>query len=88
MPAVVAQWVVTLAATYVALGLLFAAPFLIRGVGKVDPHAVNAGVTVRLILLPGTVVLWPLLLKRWVRAEPVPMEHTAHRDGVPGARPR
>lgn len=80
MPAEFAEWIVTLAAAYVVIGLLFAVPFLTRGVGGVDPHAERSGVAVRLILLPGTLAFWPLLLNRWARGIPLPVERTAHRD--------
>jgi hypothetical protein len=88
VPSVIAQWIVASAAAYAVAGLLFAAAFLTRGVGKVDPHAASAGVAVRLAWLPGTLALWPLLLNRWARGIPVPIERTAHRGGAPGAAPR
>lgn len=79
MPVVAAEWIVALAAAYVAVGLLFAVPFLAGGVGRVDPHAEGSGLAVRLILLPGTLAFWPLLLNRWARGVPLPVERTAHR---------
>jgi len=88
VPSVIAEWIVASAAVYVVGGLLFAAAFLTRGAGKVDPHAASAGAAVRLVLLPGTVAFWPLLLNRWARGIPVPIELTAHRGGAPGAAPR
>lgn len=86
MPPLVAEWIVMLATVYLLLGLAFAAPFLARGVQKMDSHAEAAGLAVRLILLPGTMVLWPVLLKRWLRGDPVPVEHTAHRNGAAEVR--
>ena len=82
MPPVVAEWILMLAAVYLLLGLVFAAPFLARGVQKMDSHAEAAGLAVRLILLPGTMVLWPVLLKRWLRGDPTPVERNAHRTGA------
>ena len=80
MPVVVAEWILTVAAAYVVLGLLFAVPFLTRGVGRVDPHVERSGVALRLILLPGTLAFWPLLLNHWARGLALPVERTAHRD--------
>lgn len=59
--------VLMLAAVYLAAGALFAVVFLWRGLGAVAPAAVDAGVGFRLMIAPGTVALWPLLLRRWWR---------------------
>ena len=67
-------------ASYLACGLLFAVPFVITGVGKIDPHAVHGSWGFRVLIVPGTMLLWPLLALRWVQGihEP-PEEHNAHR---------
>jgi hypothetical protein len=51
---------------YLVAGLVFAAAFLRTGVSRLDSHAEGSGVAFRLILLPGVLALWPLLLWRWV----------------------
>jgi hypothetical protein len=53
---------------YVAAGALFALAFVSRGVEVIDPAARDASVLVRLLLLPGAVALWPVLLVKWRRA--------------------
>lgn len=65
---------------YLACGLLFAMPFALNGVKRIDPHAAHGSWGFRLLIIPGTMVFWPLLLKRWARgvAEP-PEECNAHR---------
>lgn len=76
----VALWVVRAVAGYVAAGLLFAIPFLWRGVGRIDPVAEKGTLGLRLLILPGVTAFWPVLLLRWisgVRAPPV--ECNAHR---------
>jgi hypothetical protein len=50
---------------YAAVGVLFAAAFLTRGVGVIDPIATNSGWGLRVSLFPGAVAFWPLLAKRW-----------------------
>jgi hypothetical protein len=52
---------------YFAVGLLFAVPFVLRGVSRIDPVAGGSSWGFRLIILPGVVALWPLLLNRWRR---------------------
>jgi hypothetical protein len=53
------------AVVYVVAGLLFGMAFVTRGVARVDPLAREAGWGFRLVILPGVVALWPLLLRRW-----------------------
>lgn len=54
---------------YLLLGLLFAIPFVIKGVTKIDPdgaHGTQWGF--RIIIIPGTIVFWPILLLKWVKS--------------------
>lgn len=75
-----AEWVVAAVEIYAFAGLLFAAVFVWRGVEKIDPSARNTGLGFRLILLPGSAALWPLLLSRWARgASHPPIENNPHR---------
>ena len=53
---------------YLACGLLFAIPFVIKGVKTIDPdgaHGTKWGF--RVIIIPGTIVFWPVLFKKWIR---------------------
>ena len=63
-----AEILVALAGAYVAAGALFAVAFAIWGVSRVDPVAREGTIGFRLIILPGTVALWPLLAARWMRS--------------------
>ena len=65
---------------YLVCGLAVSIPFVIVGVGRIDPHAAHSSWGFRLLIIPGTVALWPLLLRRWLRSagEP-PEERNAHR---------
>jgi hypothetical protein len=53
-------------AVYLAAGVLVGAAFVVAGVTAVQPAPVTAGA--RLLLLPGAVALWPLILSRWLQA--------------------
>jgi hypothetical protein len=64
---------------YVAAGLLFAVPFVLRGVNRIDPVAREGTWGFRLIIVPGVVALWPLLALRWLRGRQPPAERNAHR---------
>lgn len=64
---------------YAAAGLLFAAPFLLLGAKRVDPHLAGSPVAVRLLILPGVVIFWPLLGWRWLTGRQAPVERNPHR---------
>jgi hypothetical protein len=53
-------------ATYLAIGSLVAAPFVIFGIGRVDPSARGAPLMFRALVFPGVVAMWPLILRRWI----------------------
>ena len=82
----IAPWLVLLVEIYLGLGLLVGVPFVLRGVGRIDPAAVMVGWGFRLIILPGVVALWPFLLRRWLGGTPPPREHNAHRDSAERGR--
>jgi phosphoglycerol transferase MdoB-like AlkP superfamily enzyme len=49
---------------YLAAGLLIGVAFVVAGVTVVQPAPVTIGA--RMLLLPGAVALWPLVLSRWL----------------------
>ena len=59
---------------YVLLGLLFAILFVIKGVDKVDEGAHGGSIGFRLIIIPGVMAFWPLLLQKWLRV----LKHNGH----------
>ena len=73
---------------YLLCGLLFALPFILLGVGKVDAHARHGCWEFRLLIIPGTMALWPLLARRWLTGvdEP-PEENNAHRQAARATTP-
>lgn len=65
---------------YLSAGLLFAGPFVWRGVERIDPVARQGTWGFRVLILPGVVLLWPLLAVRWTRGSVGPPgELNAHR---------
>lgn len=67
-------------AAYAVAGVVFAAGFVTRGVGRIDPHAIRGSWGFRLSILPGTIALWPWLAWRWLTGVRRPPEEvTAHR---------
>ena len=55
-------------AIYLAIGALVALPFLTIGIGRVDQSARGAPWTFRILVLPGVVAMWPLVIQRWLSA--------------------
>ena len=72
---------------YVLVGLLFGLLFVSRLIDRVDPAAAGGAWQVRLLLLPGSVLLWPLLIWRVVRyPSDIPGERTPHKNRAAAAR--
>jgi hypothetical protein len=75
-----AELLVAILTVYTVLGVSFGVPFVVRGVGRIDPLARSAPWTFRVLIMPGTVLFWPLLLSRWLSGSVAPpVELTAHR---------
>ncbi|MGD1916104.1 MAG: hypothetical protein ACFCBV_07950 [Phycisphaerales bacterium] len=51
---------------YLALGAVVAVPMALRGVNRLDAAAAAGSWGFRLLVFPGVMVLWPLVLRRWV----------------------
>ncbi|HEX5635379.1 MAG TPA: hypothetical protein VFX50_19185 [Gemmatimonadales bacterium] len=67
MPGPLTLVLTALVGVYLAIGACFAAAFALRGAGIVEPAARDATWGFRLLVLPGALTLWPLLLSRWMR---------------------
>jgi len=51
---------------YLLGGILFALLFIARLIHKVDEGSIGAPWSFRLIIFPGCVILWPLLLMKYL----------------------
>src|SRR5438045_2004165 len=60
-----AHVIVFLAEIYAALGAVIAAWFLLAAIDRIDPAARDA-FAFRPLLIPGLVLLWPLVLRRYL----------------------
>jgi len=90
VPLEIAQFVVSAFEAYALAGVGFALMFLPRAVARLDPRVAGAPKTLRLLILPGVVALWPLFAWRWIIGAPEPIEHNSHRatarESFPSAR--
>lgn len=53
-------------AFYLGCGLLFAIAFVVKGLEKTDEGAHGCSIGFRIIIIPGTMVFWPFLLRKWI----------------------
>jgi len=67
-----AHWVLGVAAAYVAAGAFFAALFLARGILRTDPGAKGSHPAFFVLIIPGLIALWPVMLRVWMRATIAP----------------
>jgi hypothetical protein len=76
----IAEVLLIAAGIYLLVGLIFAIPFVLTGVGKIDPHAMHGSWGFRILIIPGTMFFWPLLARRGSKGvhEP-PEENNPHR---------
>ena len=86
MRAQLAVWFTWALFLYGALGIVFALPFVFRGVNRIDPIAGESSWGFRLAILAGSAAFWPLLLNRWLGGKSAPGERNAHRDAVRSAK--
>lgn len=61
-------------AIYLALGVLFVFPFLMKGLNKIDEGAHGSTIGFKIIIIPGVIVFWPVLLSKWMKS------NLNHRD--------
>jgi len=53
---------------YLAIGLVTAVVVLTKAMKAIDPSTKGSTVTFKLIILPGVVALWPLIVRRWINS--------------------
>ena len=55
-----------LAGVYLLAGLIFLLPFQLYGITRVDETTHKSGIGFRIIISPGIIVFWPIILKKWL----------------------
>jgi hypothetical protein len=87
VPVEIAQFIVAAFEAYAVAGVGFALMFLPRAVARLDPGVAGAPKTLRLLILPGVVALWPLFAWRWMTGAREPIERNPHRAKACGLLP-
>lgn len=62
----IANSLVIAVAIYASIGLVFAVAFAFRGAGTIDPMAKGGSWGFRILIIPASAALWPLLALRWL----------------------
>jgi hypothetical protein len=62
------QWLLIGAAIYALVGLAIALAFAALALHRFDPATRGTSLFVRLLILPGLISLWPLVIRWWVSA--------------------
>lgn len=59
---------------YFALGLLIGLVCVLGAIGRIDPAATTMPFRARLLVLPGMIALWPLILVRLINGKGPPIQ--------------
>jgi len=62
-----AQAILVLATLYFGSGVVVAFAFVLIGFRRATPDVGTMTVGARLLILPGSIVLWPIVLRRWLK---------------------
>ena len=64
----------TIVGIYLICGFVFALAFVFKGARVIDEGAKDSTLGFKIIIIPASMVFWPLLLIKWIRAskKPVP----------------
>lgn len=52
---------------YLLAGVIFSLVFVTKGIKQIDEGTHGTGIGFRLIILPGCIIFWPVLLKKWMK---------------------
>jgi hypothetical protein len=64
---VIIEVILIIVLVYLLLGVLFVIPFLVKGLTKVDNGAHGGTIGFKIIIMPGVIVFWPVLLNKWMK---------------------
>jgi uncharacterized membrane protein YjjP (DUF1212 family) len=65
---IIAATLLSAFALYVAAGVVIGSLFVIFGVTRALSHPATVTIGARILLLPGSVLLWPFVLGRWLKS--------------------
>jgi hypothetical protein len=57
----------TIVGIYLICGFVFALAFVFKGARVIDEGARDSTIGFKIIIIPASMVFWPLLLTKWIR---------------------
>jgi hypothetical protein len=63
------RFFLTAIAAYLFAGIVFTIFFQAKGLSKIDEGVQGSSWGFRIIIIPGCIVFWPLLLKKWGKSK-------------------
>jgi len=63
--------ILLISAIYLLIGILFSIIFLSIGIKVMDEGAHGTGIGFKLIILPGCIIFWPVLLRKWINEKKI-----------------
>lgn len=65
---------------YLFAGILFTIFFQVKGINQIDEGAHGSSIGFRIVIIPGCIIFWPLLLKKWIKAKKNIMSHAEEHE--------
>jgi len=62
------DFIFTIVGIYLICGFVFALAFVFKGAQVIDEGAKDSTIEFKIIIIPATMVFWPFLLLKWIRA--------------------
>jgi hypothetical protein len=67
------QFIFGIAGIYLLCGFVFALVFIFKGAQVIDEGARGSTLGFKIIIIPASMVFWPLLLIKWINASKKPV---------------
>jgi len=65
------DFIFTVVGIYIICGFVFALAFVFKGAQVIDEGAKDSTWGFRIIIIPASIVFWPLLLIKWIRVSKI-----------------
>jgi hypothetical protein len=80
MLAAIVSGVFIVITVYVVAGIIFTIFFQIKGLSKIDEGVHGSTIGFRIIIIPGCIVFWPVLLRKWLMISNNPSVSERNKD--------
>ena len=81
MPETIINIILTGIIVYLLCGIVFSILFISKGLQVIDEGAHGSGIGFKLIIMPGCIIFWPVLLKKWINTRSAAAGHRSDPAG-------